>query len=128
LTGKAESGVIHLLNSGAAALDGTGQQSIDGNPAIKPFWEITDEEVKACVEHTSWYPASTEYFRGGGYSSNFATKGEMPVTIARINMIHGLGPVLQIAEGYTVELEKEVHDILNKRTDPTWPTTWFAPK
>lgn len=128
LTGKAESGVIHLLNSGAAALDGTGQQSIDGNPAIKPFWEITDEEVEACVEHTSWYPASTEYFRGGGYSSNFATKGEMPVTIARINMIHGLGPVLQIAEGYTVELEKEVHDILNKRTDPTWPTTWFAPK
>lgn len=127
LTGKAEKGVIHLLNSGAAALDGTGQQSKDGKPMIKPFWEITDEEVDACIEHTSWHPASTEYFRGGGYSSSFATKGEMPVTIARINMIHGLGPVLQIAEGYTVELEKDVHDILNKRTDPTWPTTWFAP-
>lgn len=128
LTGKAADGVIHLLNSGAAALDGTGQQSIDGKPAIKPFWDVTDEEVDACIAHTSWYPASTEYFRGGGYSSNFATKGEMPVTIARINMIHGLGPVLQIAEGYTVELEQDVHKILNKRTDPTWPTTWFAPK
>lgn len=128
LTGTAKNGVIHLLNSGAAALDGTGQQSKDGNPVIKPFWEITDEEVDACIDHTSWHPASTEYFRGGGYSSSFASKGEMPVTIARINMIHGLGPVLQIAEGYTVELEKDVHDILNKRTDPTWPTTWFAPK
>lgn len=128
LTGKAANGIIHLLNSGAAALDGTGQQSKDGKPVIKPFWEITDEEVDACIAHTSWYPASTEYFRGGGYSSNFATRGEMPITIARINMIHGLGPVLQIAEGYTVELEQDVHDILNKRTDPTWPTTWFAPK
>ena len=128
LTGKAENGIIHLLNSGAAALDGTGQQSRDGKPVMKPHWEITDEEVKACIDNTQWRPASTEYFRGGGYSSNFATKGEMPVTIARINIVHGLGPVLQIAEGYTVELEKDVHETLDNRTDPTWPTTWFAPK
>lgn len=128
LTGKAEKGIIHLINSGAAALDGTGQQSKDGQPVMKPHWEITDEEVKACLDNTSWRPASTEYFRGGGYSSNFTTKGDMPVTIARLNIVHGLGPVLQIAEGYTVELEDEVHDALDKRTDPTWPTTWFAPK
>ena len=128
LTGKAENGIIHLLNSGAAALDGTGQQSRDGKPVMKPHWEITDEEVKACINNTQWRPASTEYFRGGGYSSNFATKGDMPVTIARINIVHGLGPVLQIAEGYTVELEKDVHETLDNRTDPTWPTTWFAPK
>lgn len=127
LTGVAENGVIHLLNSGAAALDGTGQQSLDGRPAMKPHWEITDEEVKACLDNTQWRPASTEYFRGGGYSSNFATKGDMPVTIARINIVHGLGPVLQIAEGHTVELEKDVHETLDNRTDPTWPTTWFVP-
>ncbi|WP_342515326.1 L-fucose isomerase [Sporosarcina sp. FSL K6-1522] len=128
LTGKAENGILHLINSGAAALDGTGQQMKEGQPAMKPHWEITDEEVKACLDHTQWRPASTEYFRGGGYSSNFKTKGDMPVTIARLNIVHGLGPVLQIAEGYTVELEDDVHDALDKRTDPTWPTTWFAPK
>lgn len=127
LTGVAGNGIIHLLNSGAAALDGTGQQSRDGKPAMKPHWEITDEEVKACLDNTKWRPASTEYFRGGGYSSNFATKGDMPVTIARINIVHGLGPVLQIAEGHTVELEKDVHETLDNRTDPTWPTTWFVP-
>lgn len=127
LSGIAENGIIHLLNSGAAALDGTGQQSRDGKPAMKPYWEITDEEVKACLDNTKWRPASTEYFRGGGYSSNFATKGDMPVTIARINIVHGLGPVLQIAEGYTVELEADIHAALDDRTDPTWPTTWFVP-
>lgn len=128
LTGKAENGILHLINSGAAALDGTGQQTKDGQPVMKPHWEITDEEVKACLDHTQWRPASTEYFRGGGYSSNFTTKGDMPVTIARLNIVYGVGPVLQIAEGYTVELENDVHDALDKRTDPTWPTTWFAPK
>lgn len=127
LSGVAENGIIHLLNSGAAALDGTGQQTRDGKPVMKPHWEITDEEVKACLDNTLWRPASTEYFRGGGYSSNFATKGDMPVTIARINIVHGLGPVLQIAEGHTVELEKDVHETLDNRTDPTWPTTWFVP-
>ncbi|GKV65944.1 MULTISPECIES: L-fucose isomerase [unclassified Sporosarcina] len=127
LTGKAKNGFIHLINSGPAALDGTGRQTREGQPVMKPFWEITDEEVKSCLDHTLWRPASTEYFRGGGYSSDFTTKGEMPVTIARLNIVSGLGPVLQIAEGYTVELEDEMHDTLDSRTDPTWPTTWFVP-
>lgn len=129
LTGKAEGGIIHLLNSGPATLDGTGEQTDEnGNPTMKPFWEITEEEVEKCLEATSWRPASTEYFRGGGFSSDFLTKGGMPVTISRINIVKGLGPVLQIAEGYTVDLPEDVHDTLDERTDPTWPTTWFAPR
>lgn len=128
LTGMAASGIIHLINSGAASLDGCGQQqSINGSPAMKPFWDITQEEVDKCLSVTSWRPANLEYFRGGGYSSNFLTKGDMPVTMSRINIIEGLGPVLQIAEGYTVELPKDINDTLDKRTDPTWPTTWFTP-
>lgn len=126
-TGRAAGGFIHLINSGPAALDGTGQQKIDGQPAIKPFWDVTDEEVEACIQHTQFRPGNTGYFRGGGYSTDFTTKGEMPVTIARLNLISGLGPVLQIAEGYTVELEDAMHDSLDLRTDPTWPTTWFVP-
>ncbi|CJH41260.1 L-fucose isomerase [Streptococcus pneumoniae] len=125
--GLAEKGFIHMINSGSAALDGTGQQTKDGKPAIKPFWEITEEEVQNCLAATSWRPASTGYFRGGGFSSDFLTKGNMPVTAARLNLVKGLGPVLQIAEGYSVEIPEEVHDILDKRTDPTWPTTWFVP-
>lgn len=125
--GAAANGFIHLINSGAAALDGTGEERKDGRPAIKPFWEVTDEEVDKCLENTKWRPANGEYFRGGGYSSNFLTKGGMPVTMVRVNIVKGLGPVLQIAEGYTVELPENVNDILDKRTDPTWPTTWFAP-
>ncbi|MFH7819700.1 L-fucose isomerase [Neobacillus thermocopriae] len=125
--GLAENGFIHLINSGPAALDGTGEQTRDGKPVMKPFWEITEEEVKKCLDATLWRPASTGYFRGGGYSSDFLTKGNMPVTISRINLVKGLGPVLQIAEGYTVELPEEVHDKLDLRTDPTWPTTWFVP-
>lgn len=127
LSGQAAHGIIHLLNSGAAALDGTGMQTIDGRPAMKPYWQITPEEAAACLEATTWYPARLEYFRGGGYSSGFKTRGGMPVTLSRLNLIHGLGPTLQIAEGYTVELPEHVHDTLNQRTDPTWPTTWFAP-
>lgn len=127
LSGKAKNGVIHLINSGSAALDGSGRQSEDGVPAIKPYWEITDEEVDECLKATEWPPANVEYFRGGGFSSKFVTKGEMPITISRINLVKGLGPVLQLAEGYTVELKPEIHDILDQRTDPTWPTTWFAP-
>lgn len=127
LTGLAKDGVIHLINSGPAALDGTGEQTKDGNPAMKPFWEITEEEVRKCLDATLWRPAATEYFRGGGYSTDFLTKGGMPVTIARINLVKGLGPVLQIAEGYTVDLPAEVHDKLDSRTNPTWPTTWFVP-
>lgn len=127
LSGRASKGIIHLINSGSAALDGTGQQSDNGKPVMKPYWDITDEEVDKCLEATTWRPASLGYFRGGGFSSQFVTKGEMPVTMSRINIIKGLGPVLQIAEGYTVELPEDVHDILDKRTDPSWPTTWFAP-
>lgn len=128
LTGIAENGIIHLINSGAAALDGTGQQSRNGEPVMKPFWEITEDEAKKCIDATSWRPAIREYFRGGGFSSNFLTKGGMPVTMMRVNIVKGLGPVLQIAEGYTVDLPEDVHNILDKRTDPTWPTTWFAPR
>lgn len=125
--GLAANGFIHLINSGSAALDGTGEQIRDGKPVIKPFWEITEEEAQKCLAATSWRPAATGYFRGGGFSSDFLTKGNMPVTALRLNLVKGLGPVLQIAEGYTVELPEEVHDILDKRTDPTWPTTWFVP-
>ncbi|SES75211.1 L-fucose isomerase [Salinibacillus kushneri] len=127
LTGKAENGIIHLLNSGAAALDGTGEQMKDGSPVIKPYWEITDEEVKKMLDSTLWRPASTDYFRGGGWSTDILTKGGMPVTIARINLVKGIGPVLQIAEGYSVDIPEEVHHTLDDRTDPTWPTTWFVP-
>ncbi|MEK3878843.1 L-fucose isomerase [Paenibacillus sp. FSL M7-0420] len=128
LEGAAEGGLLHLINSGSAALDGTGEQSIDGKPAIKPFWDITDEEAAACIAQTQFRPASQEYFRGGGFSTDYLTRGGMPVTMARLNLVKGLGPVLQLVEGYTVELPGEVHDTLDQRTDPTWPTTWFAPK
>lgn len=126
--GLAENGIIHLINSGASALDFSAQQSKDGEPAIKPFWEISDEEVDKCLESTKWCPAVSEYFRGGGFSSEFLTKGGMPITISRINIVKGVGPVLQIAEGYTVDLSKEMNDILCDRTNPSWPTTWFAPR
>jgi len=128
LVGKAAGGLIHLLNSGAAALDATGQQEQEGMPAMKPFWEITEAEVNKCLQATTWYPAITEYFRGGGYSSSFISRGGMPMTMTRLNLVKGLGPVLQLAEGWTVDLPKKVHDQLNERTNPTWPTHWFAPR
>ncbi len=128
LTGKASDGIIHLINSGASALDFTGRQSINGNPAVKPFWEITDEEVQECLKHTSWPSAIYEYFRGGGFSSEFLTRGDMPITMSRVNLVKGIGPVLQIAEGWTVELPADVNETLVERTNPTWPTTWFAPR
>lgn len=127
LTGAAENGLLHLINSGPATLDGTGEQSKDGQPVMKPFWEISEAEAQACLDATSWRPASVEYFRGGGYSSDFLTRGGMPMTMSRLNLVKGIGPVLQIAEGYSVDLPSDVHDALDKRTDPTWPTTWFAP-
>lgn len=126
--GLASDGFIHLINSGPSALDGSGQQSIDGKPAIKPWWEITSKEVDLCLNNTTWAPAIDEYFRGGGYSSNFLTKGGMPITLSRINMVKGLGPVLQLAEGFTAELPEQVHKTLDLRTNPSWPTTWFVPK
>ncbi len=127
LTGLAEGGIIHLINSGSATLDGTGEQSRDGKPAMKPFWEISPEEAARCLDATLFRPGDVGYFRGGGWSTDFLTRGGMPVTMLRLNLVKGLGPVLQIAEGFTVELPGEVHDILDKRTNPTWPTTWFAP-
>ncbi|MDR2742868.1 MAG: L-fucose isomerase, partial [Treponema sp.] len=127
-TGGAANGLIHLINSGASTLDGTGKQRKDGKPAMKPFWEITPEEAGACLDAVQWRYASLGYFRGGGYSSDFLTEGDMPVTMCRLNLVKGIGPVLQIAEGVTVTIPGEVHDKLDLRTDPTWPTTWFAPR
>ena len=129
MTGLAANGIIHLINSGPTALDATAQQrDQNGNPAMKPFWDITEEEAAKCLENTRFCPADREYFRGGGFSSQFKTTGQMPVTMTRINLVKGLGPVIQIAEGFTVDLEKEIHEVLDKRTNPTWPTTWFVPK
>ena len=127
--GGAANGFIHLINSGATTLDATGAMSdSDGNPTMKPHWEMTDADAEACLKATSWMPADRDYFRGGGYSSHFVTRGGMPMTMLRLNIVKGLGPVLQIAEGWSVELPEAMHDTLDKRTDPTWPTTWFAPR
>lgn len=129
LEGAAADGLLHLINSGPAALDGTGQQSdAAGNPTMKPFWEITDDEVKACLGATTWHPSITEYFPGGGWSTRYLTKGGMPATMVRLNLADRLGPSLQIAEGWTVSVPPHVHDALDLRTNPTWPTTWFAPR
>lgn len=129
LEGKAAYGIIHLINSGAATLDGSGRQlDKDGNPAMKPFWEISEAEAQACLDATRWVPANREYFRGGGFSSKFLTYGNMPCTMVRLNLVKGLGPVLQLAEGWTVELDPASHRILDERTDKGWPTTWFAPR
>jgi L-fucose isomerase len=126
--GLAKDGLIHLINSGSTCLDGSGQQtSDDGKPVMKPFWDITDDEVSKTLKATLFRPGSTEYFRGGGWSTDFLTKGGMPCTMSRLNLVDGLGPVLQIAEGFTAEIPENVHDTLDARTNPTWPTTWFAP-
>jgi L-fucose isomerase len=127
--GKAAQGFIHLINSGAAALDASGaMKDKNGNAAMKPFWEITDSDVQAALAAAEFCPADSFYFRGGGYSSRFETKAEMPVTMVRVNLIDGLGPALQVAEGYTLALPSAVSDTLWKRTDYTWPCTWFAPR
>jgi L-fucose isomerase len=120
-------GILHLINSGPATLDGTGEQEINGQPAMKPFWEITDTEVEKCLKATTWHPSVTEYFPGGGLSTRFRTRGGMPATMIRLNLVGGLGPALQIAEGHTVDLPDDIHDALDQRTNPTWPTTWFTP-
>ncbi|MCM1137300.1 MAG: L-fucose isomerase [Duncaniella sp.] len=129
LTGRASGGMIHLINSGATTLDGSGQSvGENGAPIMKHHWEMTREDVDKCLNATTWYPADRDYFRGGGFSSNFLTKGGMPVTMMRLNLIKGLGPVLQIAEGWTVDVDPEINKALDMRTDPTWPTTWFVPR
>lgn len=127
--GVAANGFIHLINSGATALDGSGASKNDkGEGCMKPYWEMTDADIKACLDATDWCRANYEYFRGGGFSSHFRCKAEMPVTMLRVNVVDGIGPVLQIAEGYTANLPDEIHTTIDKRTDPTWPTTWFAPR
>ncbi len=128
-TGMAAGGFIHLINSGATSLDATGAMADgEGKPVMKSPWEMTEQDVEACLKATTWYPADRGYFRGGGYSSNFLTKGGMPMTMMRVNRVKGLGPVLQLAEGWSVDLDPEIHDVLNRRTDKTWPTTWFVPR
>ncbi len=127
--GLAAGGFIHLINSGSTTLDATAMQRDEkSNPVMKPFWDISQEEVDKCLGSTHWCPANLEYFRGGGYSSQFRTAGQMPVTMCRVNLVKGLGPVLQLAEGWTIELPDAVHNTLDRRTDPTWPTTWFVPR
>lgn len=129
LTGKAAPGIIHLINSGATTMDGCGQSSdAEGQPVMKPFWEMTEEDERHCLEHSQWMPADRDYFRGGGFSIHFVSRGDFPATMARINIVDGLGPVLQIAEGWVVDIDPEIHAVLDKRTDPTWPTTWFTPR
>jgi L-fucose isomerase len=127
LSGEAAGGILHLINSGSAALDGSGMQESHGKPVMKEFWEISQQEARNCLRATTWYPAMREYFRGGGYSSGYLTRGGMPSTMIRLNLIKGLGPSLQIAEGFTVDLPEKIDRILEERTDRTWPTTWFAP-
>lgn len=129
LTGKAANGIIHLINSGASCLDGSAAaKDADGNGCMKEFWNLTDEDIQACLDNTDWCRANYEYFRGGGFSSHFKTAAEMPVTMLRLNMVEGVGPTIQIVEGHTVVLDSEVHKTLDERTDRTWPTTWLAPK
>ncbi|MGL4609000.1 MAG: L-fucose isomerase [Trueperaceae bacterium] len=127
LKGVAAGGFLHLINSGPAALDGTGQQSRKGKAAINPHWDISADEAQKCLDSTTWHAGMLEYFRGGGWSTRYGTRGGMPVTMCRLNLVKGLGPALQIAEGYTIELPEKVHSTLEERTNPTWPTTWFAP-
>ncbi len=127
-TGRLANGVIHLKNSGACSLDATGEQIKDGKPAMKPHWEITEEEVEKMLQKTEWGNASLEYFRGGGFSSKLLTKGDMPMTMIRLNLVKKLGPVLQIAEGWTATFPDEVFNKIDGRTDKTWPSTFFVPK
>ena len=127
--GVASRGFIHLINSGATALDGAGAvKNAAGESVMKPFWEMTEADQKACLEATDWCRANLEYFRGGGFSSHFRCRGQMPVTMLRVNMVDGVGPVLQLAEGWTAVLPEDIHTALDSRTDPTWPTTWFVPR
>jgi L-fucose isomerase len=127
LSGRAAGGILHLINSGPSALDWTGQQTRGGQPAVKPWWEVTPEEAGKCLDVTKWCASDLGYFPGGGWSTDFETCEGLPCTMARINLVKGLGPVMQIAEGWTVQLPQEVHAALDARTSPTWPTTWFAP-
>ncbi len=126
---KEADGIIHLINSGACCLDACGEAKEEqGNGAIKPFWEMTNADMEACLKATQWCPADQGYFRGGGYSSRFLTTADMPATMIRLNIVKGIGPVVQIVEGFTVSLPEKVADHIWARTDYTWPCTWFAPR
>ena len=127
--GRAANGFIHLINSGSTCLDAIGAcKDENGQPVMKPWWKITDEDIKETLANVDWCPGDLGYFRGGGFSSHFRTLAEMPMTMMRINIIKGVGPVLQLGEGWTCVLPDDVHEKLDKRTDPTWPTTWFTPR
>lgn len=126
---KEADGFIHLINSGACCLDACGEVTDEaGNPVIKPWYDMTEEDIDRVLKAAEWCAADNGYFRGGGFSSRFLTRAEMPATMIRLNLVKGLGPVMQIAEGWTVNLPDEVSEILWKRTDYTWPCTWFAPR
>lgn len=128
-TGIAKDGFIHLINSGAAALDATGlAKDENGNGCMKKWWDMNDSDIKSITDATDWERANYEYFRGGGFSSHFKTQSEMPVTLMRVNIVEGVGPTLQIAEGYTALLDEDMHNTIDMRTDRTWPTTWFVPR
>lgn len=128
LQGKAKGGILHLLNSGASALDGTGAvKDENGSSIMKEFWAMSESDIQKCLDKTKWCRANYEYFRGGGFSSRYASEGEMPLTTVRINLVEGVGPTIQLIEGFTCELENDVHEALDQRTDQTWPTIWFAP-
>ncbi len=126
--GPAADGFLHLINSGPSPLDWTGQQRTDEGNAMKPWWDITSADAQACLTNTLWCASDTGYFPGGGWSTDFTTVGGIPCTMSRINYVKGLGPVLQIAEGETIGLSKDMHQALDERTNPTWPTTWFVPR
>ncbi len=126
---KEADGFIHLINSGACCLDACGEvKDADGNAVMKQWFDMTEEDIDACLKATEWCPADNGYFRGAGYSSRFLTRAQMPATMIRLNLVKGLGPVVQIAEGYTVSLPDEVSHKIWERTDYTWPCTWFAPR
>ena len=127
--GVAANGFIHLINSGATALDGSGAaKNAAGEGCMKPFWEMEDEDIAACLKATEWCRADYEYFRGGGFSSHFRCRAEMPVTMLRFNIVDSIGPVFQLAEGFTADLPDAIHKPIDSRTDLTWPTTWFCPR
>ena len=124
----AAGGLIHLINSGSTCLDATGEMMVGGKPAIKPYWDVTKADIDACLKATRFCAADVFYFRGGGYSTDFTTRGGMPLTMVRLNLVQGMGPVLQIAEGVSASVPEKVHETLDQRTNPTWPTTWFVPR
>jgi L-fucose isomerase len=126
--GRALGGFLHLINSGPTALDWTGLQERGGKPGVLPWWDTTPQDAAACLENTLWCASDLGYFPAGGWSSDFTTRGDIPCTMFRVNLVKGLGPVLQIAEGHTLGLPEQVHRALDERTSPTWPTTWFVPR